>query len=157
MGTRRSARNATRRTNATLTVREVAPEVPVAAIANDEDAVDNLELTGATYVLPLKKQLGEQLANRVSAGMFRAHVIGRYRDLLIAEFPAQHTPLVGRTIRDTNLRAATGVTVVGLWDRGVRDPSTRHVTPTSVPAGRDGGQIEALNEPAIYGKDDLVP
>lgn len=151
----------TTNTNATLTVREVAPEVPVAAIANDEDAVDNLELTGATYVLPLKKQLGEQLANRVSAGMFRAHVIGRYRDLLIAEFPAQHTPLVGRTIRDTNLRAATGVTVVGLWDRGVLRPVDPDMvlTPTSVPVvvGTER-QIEALNELlAIYdGKDDLV-
>ena len=151
----------TTNTNATLTVREVAPEVPVAAIANDEDAVDNLELTGATYVLPLKKQLGEQLANRVSAGMFRAHVIGRYRDLLIAEFPAQHTPLAGRTIRDTNLRAATGVTVVGLWDRGVLRPVDPDMvlTPTSVPVvvGTER-QIEALNELlAIYDvQDDLV-
>lgn len=151
----------TTNSNVTLTVREVAPEVPVAAIANDEDAVDNLELTGATYVLPLKKQLGEQLANRVSAGAFRAHVIGRYRDLLIAEFPAQHTPLAGRTIRDTNLRAATGVTVVGLWDRGVLRPvdPDMELTPTSVPVvvGTER-QIEALNELlAIYdGKDDLV-
>src|SRR5690606_21457005 len=151
----------TTNTNVTLTVREVAPGVPIAAIADDEDAVDILELSGATYVLPLKRQLGEQLANRVSAGAFRAHVIGRYRDLLIAEFPAQHTPLVGRTIRDTNLRAATGVTVVGLWDRGLLRPVDPDMvlTPTSVPVvvGTER-QIEALNELlAIYDvQDDLV-
>lgn len=151
----------TTNTNVTLTVREVAPGVPIAAIANDEDAVDILELSGATYVLPLKRQLGEQLANRVSAGAFRAHVIGRYRDLLIAEFPAQHTPLVGRTIRDTNLRAATGVTVVGLWDRGLLRPvdADMRLMATSVPVvvGTER-QIESLNELlAIYdGSDDMV-
>ena len=40
----------------------MAPEVPVAAIANDEDAVNNLELTGLRTCS--EEQLGEQLANR---------------------------------------------------------------------------------------------
>ena len=69
--------------------------------------------------------------------------------------------MAGRTIRDTNLRAATGVTVVGLWDRGVLRPvdPDMELSPTSVPVvvGTER-QIEALNELlAIYDvQDDLV-
>ena len=55
--------------NITLTAREIANALPIVAIAEEEDSVDVLELSGATTVLPLKRQLGEYLANRVdSAG-----------------------------------------------------------------------------------------
>ena len=105
-------------TNITLTVREVAPDLPVLAIVDEDDSVDNLQLAGATHVLPLKRRLGEQLANRMSAGHAHAHVLGRFKDLLIAEFPVHLTPLAGRTIRDTPLRENFGVNVIGVWDRG---------------------------------------
>jgi Trk K+ transport system NAD-binding subunit len=109
--------------NATLTLREHAPLVPVAALVEDRDAVDILELSGAQHVTPLKHRLGEQLAGRVSAGNVSAQVIGRYRDLLVAEFPVHNTPLVGRTIRDTRLRELTGVNIVGYWERGRLEPA----------------------------------
>ena len=75
--------------------------------------MDVLELSGATHVIPLTRQLGEQLANRVSAGLTHANVIGKYEDLLLAEFPVHDTPLEGRSIRQTNLREATGASIVG--------------------------------------------
>jgi voltage-gated potassium channel len=105
-------------TNITLTVREVAPDLPILAIVDEDDSVDNLQLAGANHVLPLKRQLGEHLASRVSAGHARTHVIGRFKGLLIAEFPVHLTPLVGRTIRDARFREAFGVNVIGVWDRG---------------------------------------
>jgi Trk K+ transport system NAD-binding subunit len=104
--------------NVALTVRETAPDVPIAAIAESEDAVDVLELSGATRVVPLKQRLGESLANRAYTGTVGAHVIGDIGDILIAELPARDTPFAGFTVRDTRLRERTGVNVVGLWTRG---------------------------------------
>lgn len=105
-------------TNITLTVREVTAEVPIAAFAESVDSVDVLELAGVTHVIPLKQNLGEQMANRVTAGSQSAHRIGRFGDLVIAEFPVHGTALVGRSVRDTNLRRLTGLNVVGVWERG---------------------------------------
>ncbi len=105
-------------TNITLTVREVALDVPIAAIVEDEDSVDILELSGCTHVLPLKQQLGERLANRINTGHAQAHVIGSFRGLQVAEFPVHNTPLAGRTIRETRLRESIGVNIVAVWERG---------------------------------------
>ncbi|MBN1142664.1 MAG: NAD-binding protein [Deltaproteobacteria bacterium] len=105
-------------TNITLTVREVAPKVPIAAIVEQEDSIDLLELAGANHVLPLKQTLGEHLANRVNAEHAHVHVIGYFRDLLIAEFPVHKTPLAGKTLRQTGLRQTFGISVVGVWERG---------------------------------------
>lgn len=105
-------------TNIALTVRETAPEVPIAAIADNEDAIDILELSGATDVLPLKRWLGEQLANRINAQRAGLHPIGEYEDLKMAELPVHNTPLAGHTIRETRLREKTGVSIIGVWKRG---------------------------------------
>ena len=110
-------------TNITLTIREVAPEVHIAAVAEEEDAIDILQLSGATTVLPLKQQLGESLANRVDTGRAEAHVIGSFRGIQIAELPAHGTLLAGRPVRDTRLRERTGLSVVGLWQRGRLHPA----------------------------------
>jgi voltage-gated potassium channel len=138
----------TTNTNITLTVREVAPGVPVAAIVEEEDAIEVLELSGATAVLPLKHQLGEYLANRVDTGRLEAHVVGEFKGLQIAEFPVRDTVFAGSTIRDTRLRQNTGVSVVGFWERGKLRPAypDTAVQPDSllVVAGTSG-QIGALN------------
>lgn len=102
--------------NIVLTVREVAPRTPVAAVAAVGDSVDVLELAGATHVLPLKQRLGEHLANRVNAGSAGAHVIGSFRNLMLAEFSVHDTPLAGKRIRESRLREATGLNVVGVWE-----------------------------------------
>ena len=114
----------TTNTNITLTTREVAPDVPVVAIVEEEDSIDVLQLSGASTVLPLKFQLGEYLASRVSAGRAEAHVIGSFRELQIAELPARDTPFVGVTVRETGLRRKTGVSIVGFWERGKLRPAS---------------------------------
>lgn len=135
-------------TNITLTTREVAPDVRIAALAEEEDSVDILQLAGATTVLPLKSQLGEYLANRVSAGRAEAHVIGRMGELQIAELPARDTPFVGLTVRETHLRQRTGLNLVGFWTRGRLKPAypqSELARDSVIVVAGTGAQIEALN------------
>ena len=105
-------------TNISITARDVAPDVPLVATATTEDSIDVLELSGCTYVLPLHQQLAERLANRINAGHAEVHVIGGIRNLRIAEFAVHNTPFAGRTIRETQIREATGVEIISVWERG---------------------------------------
>jgi voltage-gated potassium channel len=134
--------------NVTLTAREIAADLPIVAIAEEEDAIDVLQLSGATTVLPLKQRLGEYLANRVDTGDNDAHVIGAYRGLQIAELPARDSTLAGQTVRATRLRERLGISVVGLWERGKLKPAFPRsmIEPDTVLvlAGTDA-QIQALN------------
>lgn len=135
--------------NIILTVRERAEQIPIIALAESHDSIDILELSGATHVLPLKRQLGEHLANRVSAGIAHANVIGRFHGMLLAEFPVHDTPLQNRTIRDVGLREAIGVTVIGVWQKGRMQPARPDMQLTSmcvlVVIGTEA-QIDELNE-----------
>lgn len=138
----------TANTNITLTVREVAPQVHIAAIVEEDDSVDILGLSGATTVLPLKRQLGESLANRVDTGRLEAHVIGSFRGVQVAELPVRDTVLSGALVRDTRLRELTGVSVVGLWQRGRLQPAFPHTelrADAVVVVAGSAGQIGALN------------
>ncbi len=116
-------REDTTNTNLTLTVREVSTDVPIVAFVEDQDSIDILELSGATHVLALKQRLGEHLANRISAGHGHADVIGGYKGLQIAEFPAHNTPLAGRNVRETRMRETMGLNIVGVWHRGRLRPA----------------------------------
>lgn len=153
-------REDTANTNITLTVREVSASLPIAAVAEDEDAVDILQLSGATHVLPLKRQLGEFLASRADTGLRQARIVGRYKTLCIAEIPASDTPFVGMPVKDTRLRETLGMSVLGVWKRGkllpaypltVIDPGV-----VLVLAGTED-QIRALNERLPPGDDTLRP
>ena len=142
----------TTNTNITITAREIAPHLTIAAIAEEEDSIDVLELSGATSVLPLKRQLGEYLANRVDMGGSEAHIIGAYRGLQIAELPARDTVFAGHTVRDTRLREKTGVSVVGLWARGKLLPAFPGST-----IDADGVIVVAGSESQIAGLNGLMP
>jgi voltage-gated potassium channel len=134
----------TTNTNITLTIRDISPQVPIAALAEHEQSIDLLELSGSNHVLPLKLQLGEHLANRVNAGHLHCHVVGRVGDLLIAEFPVHNTPLVGRSLRDMQLRDTLGMNVVAVWERGHLVP----VTPDTILA--DG------SFPVVMGSEEQI-
>lgn len=151
----------TTNTNITLTAREVAPELPIIATVEEDGSVEILQLAGATHVLPLKAQLGQYLASRVSAGTPEAHVVGSVGDLQIAELPARDTPFVGQTVRDIGLRKRTGVSIVGFWERGrlvPAYPQTAIREDTVVVIAGSAPQIAAVNAvlPARSGVSDLV-
>jgi Trk K+ transport system NAD-binding subunit len=101
-----------------LTVREVAPEVPIVGTVAEEDSIDILDLSGCTHVVPLHQRLGERLAARVNAGHAQTHRIGNIRTLQIADFAVHNTPLVGRTLGALKLQESTGVNVIAVWQRG---------------------------------------
>ncbi len=136
-------------TNIILTVRELSADVPIAAIASSEDAVDLMELAGADHVLPLRTRLGEQLANRINAGHAQTHAIGHFRDLVLAEFPVLNTPLAGKTVRETKLRELLGLSIVGIWEKGALGPArpddvlTEHALPIVLGTA---GQMKELDE-----------
>ena len=150
----------TENTNITLIAREVSADVPVAAVAEEEDSVDILELSGADTVLPLKQQLGEYLAKRVHTGRAAARVVGSIRDLQVAEFPARGTSFVQSTIRDTHLRRRTGLSVVGLWQRGSLQPAYPHTVindESIVVVIGTAAQLEALENLLPAGSDSPGP
>jgi Trk K+ transport system NAD-binding subunit len=150
----------TTNTNITLTIREIAPEVAIVSLVEEQDSVDILELSGATSVLPLKYQLGAYLANRIDVGRPEAHVVGEFGRLQIAELPAHDTPFVGVRVRDTKLRQQTGLSVVGFWERGKLRPAYPHTEIQSggvlVIAGTSS-QIAALNALLPKGGDHVPP
>jgi Trk K+ transport system NAD-binding subunit len=149
----------TTNTNITLTIREVAPEVGIVAIVEEQDSVDILELSGATTVLPLKHQLGAYLANRIDAGQPEAHVVGEFGRLQIAELPAHDTPFVGVQVRDTKLRQLTGLSVVGFWERGKLRPAypqTEIQSASVLVIAGTAPQVAALNA-LLPGAEGRVP
>jgi voltage-gated potassium channel len=139
----------TTNTNITLTVREVAPAVP---IVEEDDSADVLALSGATTVLPLKRQLGEYLSNRVYTGRAEANVVGGLGELRVGELAARDTPFSGRTVRDTRLRERSGLSVVGIWARGRLQPA---FPDTVIPA--DGVMVVAGTAEQISALNRLLP
>ena len=113
----------TRNSNIALTAREVSDTVPIVGVVESEDSIDVLEFSGCTQVLPLKTRLGQYLASRVSTGLGAVDVVGHFHGLQIAEFAARNTKLAGHPIRDTHLRARTGLNIVGTWRRGRLSPA----------------------------------
>ncbi len=145
--------------NVTLAVRETAPDVPILALVEEDNAIDVLELSGATKVLSLKRELGEHLASRVNAGTPKAHCVGRIQDLVIAEFPIENTSLAGRSIRDTRLRELTGLSIVGVWEQGKLLPArpetvlSPHSVPVVVGSEEQIAELDALF--VIYVPDEV--
>ncbi len=105
-------------THVASTVRELTSRVPIIATADDPASVDILELAGCSMVLQIPDMLGQALARRLHVGDTRAHVVGRYGELLIAETTAIGTPMVGKNLQQIGLRRDLGLSVVGVWQRG---------------------------------------
>lgn len=105
-------------TNTAFTVRELTLDVPIVSVARAPESVDILELAGSNTVIHLPEILGQALARRALGGDVRANVIGRFGDVMIAEAPLLGTPWVGKKLSESRLRNATGLTVVGTWERG---------------------------------------
>jgi voltage-gated potassium channel len=105
-------------TNITFTIRDVCKEVPIVTNADADHSLDILQIAGSTHVFQFMKLLGRSLGRRTIGVSMGANVIWRFDKLLIAEAPAMRTPLEGKTLAEIKLRERTGVTVVGIWERG---------------------------------------
>lgn len=105
-------------TNVAFTVREIAPHVPIVTTANSPASVDILQLAGSNHVLQLGEMMGQALARRVSGNDSLAHVIEQFDQLIIAEAIVGNSSLVGKTLRESQIREQTGVNVLGTWEHG---------------------------------------
>lgn len=123
VATRSDAEN----TNVVFTVRSVAERTPVIATAMDSASISILELAGASAVMQLGAVMGRSLARCTIGGDAITHVVGQFDELLIAEANAARTPLVGRTLAENRI-SDLGVTVLGVWTRGV----FHHATPETM-------------------------
>ncbi len=107
--------------NATVasTVRATDADVPIIGTATREASIDVLEMAGCDKVLRLEEMLGRSFSRRAIGGDALAHVIGEFDGVLIAEAMTRSTPLVGKTLRECKITHHVGVTIVGVWERGV--------------------------------------
>ncbi len=106
-------------TSIAFTARELSKTAVIAATADRRDSVDVLTLAGSSYVMQLGEQLGAAFARRTIATDAQSHLIGQVDELRIAEAMVAGTPLLGKTIAETRIRELTGVTIIGVWQRGV--------------------------------------
>ncbi len=106
-------------TSIAVAVRAVSQTVPIVALARRSSAVSVLKVAGCTRVIELGEMMGRALARRANGGPTVSHVVGRFGDLLIAEANAAETPLVGKTLIESDIRNRANVNVVGVWERGI--------------------------------------
>jgi len=105
-------------TNIAFTVRELNDRVPIVTTADSPYSEDILQMAGSTRVLLLYEMLGRSLATWTVGGDCRSNIISQFDELILAEFPAFGTPLVGKTLSEIQVREKFGVSVVGIWERG---------------------------------------
>ena len=136
-------------TKIAFTVRSVSATVPIVATANAGASVDILTLAGCNYVLQLGELLGQASVRRIFGGDGTAHVIGQFKELLIAEATARDTPLVGQTLAESRLRSEAGVSVLGVWERGkftYARPATRIEGGTVLVLAGSAAQLARYND-----------
>ncbi len=105
-------------TSVSFTIREICKKVPIVTSANDDHSLDILKFAGSTHIFQFTKMLGKSLGRRTLGVNMGANILWKYDELLIAEAPAMRTALEGKSLAETRLREKTGVTVVGVWERG---------------------------------------
>lgn len=105
-------------TNVAHTIRENNQHIKIVATANSHDSIDILKLAGCDHVLHMGNLLGRALSRRILGQDARVHTIGRLGDIIIGEATAYETPLVGKTLRESQLREKIGINIVGIWERG---------------------------------------
>ena len=136
-------------TNIAFTIREISEKVPIITNADADDSIDILQLAGSTHVFQFMKILGKSLARRTLGVSMGANIIGRFDQLLIAEAPAMRTPLEGKTLIESKLREKTGLTVVGIWERGgfeIPQPQTRINSSTVLLLAGSAEQLKKYDE-----------
>jgi len=104
-------------TNLALTVGSLC-STPVAAVVTVPERTALVRIAGAAHVVPLRENLGNYLAVRATTRGAKGHVVDSLGDLLFAEIPAHGSAFVGHSVKDTAIRQKTGVSVIGIWERG---------------------------------------
>ena len=103
--------------NIALTIRENNVSVPIIATSSPgQEKI--LKAAGCTYVLVPDMMIGKSLTRRILTGDAIAHPVGVFEKFIIAESSMANTPVIGKTLKEANLREICGINVIGIWDRG---------------------------------------
>ena len=105
-------------TNIAFTARSVRDDLKIITLCSQPYSNDVLKLAGSSHVLRLPQIMAEFFVTRIAGGERNAHVIGQFQDLQIAETRARKTSLVGKKIKETDIRQAFGVTFLGTLEHG---------------------------------------
>jgi Trk K+ transport system NAD-binding subunit len=136
-------------TNICFTIREVNKEVPIITSADQEYSIDILEFSGNTSVFQFTKMLGESLAKRTLGVGRTSNIIGRFSELLISEMSAKDSGLAGKTLAESGIRQFSGVTVIGMMEKGkfkVATPRTLITPQTILMLAGTNQQLNAFDE-----------
>lgn len=133
-------------TSISFTIRDVCKKVPIVTNVNEDHSLDILEFAGSTHIFQFTKMLGKSLGRRTLGVNMGANILWRHDQLLIAEAPAMRTALEGKTLAETRLREKTGVTVVGVWERGNFESAHPHTMITSSTVLVLAGSAEQLEK-----------
>src|SRR5690625_2389999 len=113
----------TTNTNVAFTVREINPDVLIAATADTPASVDVLGVAGCDQAVELPEVLGTAMARRVLDTPGRAHRVGEFGSILIAEASVTGTRLAGCTLSDVDVTFQSGVSVLAVHEQNsVRQP-----------------------------------
>ncbi len=108
-----------RSANIVFSAHEAAPDLNIVAGVESLEARDILRMAGCGRCFHFYSLLGEALARRVINPSQCVSVLGHFGELVVAEAPVMRTPLAGRTLLTSGIRQDSGVSVVGVWTRGV--------------------------------------
>ncbi len=136
-------------TNFCFTIREVNEEVPIITNADQEHSIDILQFSGNTSVFQFTRMLGESLANRTQGLGRTTNIIGRFGELIISEMPARDSGMAGKTLAEMRIRQLTGVTVIGILEKGkfkVSTPQTIITDKTILMLAGTNQQLSAFDE-----------
>lgn len=103
--------------NLALTVRSQW-QTPMIAMVADPAHSELLQAAGADQAVALREILGGYLAVRATTRGTMSHVLDTFDGLLFAEIPAHGTVFSGQTLAEADIRAMTGASVIGMWERG---------------------------------------
>lgn len=136
-------------TNICFTIRQVSEDVPIVTNAANKHSIDILEYSGNVSVYEFMTMLGVSLARRAFGVGQGTTVIGRFGDLLISELPVRYTGLEGKTLAQSGIRQTTGVTVIGMMEKGkfmVATPTSIISPQTILIMAGTSGQLKTFDE-----------
>lgn len=108
-----------RSANIVFSAHEATPDLNIVAGVEKLEARDILRMAGCSHCFHFYSLLGEALARRVIHPSRRVSILGHCGRLVLAEAPVMRTPLAGKTLWQSRIREDAGVSVVGVWTRGV--------------------------------------
>ena len=134
--------------NVIMTVKRLAPKVPVVALCHSRTSRRILDIAGSEHTLDLSIQLGDSLARLAYPGEERAQVAATFGTLAIAEARVRGTDLVDQTVGQTSLQKELGISIVGSWRKGefiVFQPGMRISRRSILVLAGKPEQVEAFN------------